>query len=162
MLLKKRIVALVASAALLAPAQVFAAPHPGDDVAPFSLPAVTRGTVSLAAYKNKPVYLNFFASWCGPCNEEAAAVARFDRKYRRRGLAIVGIDEQEDNAKALAFARKYRWQFPVALDDGEMGKRYGVYGLPVHVFIDKRGKLSTYRLGEMEPSEIEEAIRKIL
>jgi len=159
---KRLVLALVASAALMAPGPVAAAPHPGDDAAPFSLPGVKGGTVSLAAYKNKPVYLNFFASWCGPCNEEAAAVAGFDKKYRRRGLAIVGIDEQEDNAKAVSFARKYRWQFPVALDDGEMGKRYGVYGLPVHIFIDKHGKLSTYRLGEMQTSEIEEAIRKIL
>ena len=47
------------------------------------------------------------------------------------------------------------------LDDGPMGKDYGAIALPVHVFIDRSGKISTYRLGEMSPSEIEDAIKKI-
>ena len=88
---------------------------------------------------------------------------RLYRTYHKRGLAIVGVDELEDKTKAAGFAQKYGWPFAIALDDdGSLGRTYGAIGLPVHIFIDKRGKISTYRLGEMEPSEIEDAIKKIL
>lgn len=139
-----------------------AAPHSGDAAAAFSLPKAGGGTLSLAQYKGKPLYLNFFASWCGPCNSEAKSVSDLYRKYHARGLATIGVNEQEDKNKALGFAQKYKWPFAVALDDGDMGKQYGAIGLPVHIFIDRRGTISTYRLGEMLPNEIEDAIKKIL
>ena len=109
----------------------------------------------------KPVYLNFFASWCAPCNEEAPFVVSLEKKYRPKGLVVVGVDEQEDASKAKGFAAKYNIPFAVVLDDGPMGKDYGAIALPVHVFIDRSGKVSTYRLGEMSAGEIEDAIKKI-
>ncbi|GAC1442578.1 MAG: hypothetical protein NVSMB59_05600 [Vulcanimicrobiaceae bacterium] len=139
-----------------------AAPHGGDVAAPFSLPSARGGSVSLAQYRGKPVYVNFFASWCGPCNNEAPAVADLYKKYRRAGLAVVGVDEQEDRAKALEFASKFHWPFAIALDDGTMGKAYGAFALPVHVFIDRHGKIGTYRLGEMSRDEVDAAIKKLL
>ena len=158
----RRIVPLAAMLFATAGASAFAAPHAGDPAPAFSLPRTTGGTVSLSALHGKPIYLNFFASWCGPCNEEATAVALLARKYAVRGLSVVGVNEQENEAKAAAFARQYKWPFAVAVDDGAMWKTYGVFALPVHVFIDKNGKISTYRLGEMEPGEIADAIKKII
>ncbi len=155
-------VAFAAAVALSAAVPAAAAPHDGDLAPAFRLPKATGGTLSLAQYRGKAVYLNFFASWCGPCNNEAPTVAQLYGQYHRRGLATIGVNEQEDREKALGFARKYKWPFAVALDDGNMGKDYGALGLPIHVFIDKAGKISTYRIGEMYRSEIEEAIKKIL
>ena len=158
-----RFVALVAGFALAAVAPALAVPHAGDDAPPFALAnAHGGGTVSLAAYKGKPVYLNFFASWCAPCNEEAGTVATLYKKYHARGLQTVGVNEQEDASKALGFAQKYKWPFALGVDGGDAGKSYGVIALPVHVFIDKHGKISTIRLGEMDPNEIEDAIKKIV
>ncbi len=148
--------------ATLAPLLASAAPHAGDIAPAFSLPKATGGTLSLTQFRGKPTYLNFFASWCGPCNSEAATVAQLYAKYHRRGLATIGVNEQEDKTKALDFAHTYKWPFAIGLDDGNMGREYGAIGLPIHVFIDKAGKVSTYRLGEMERSEIEDAIKKIL
>ncbi len=139
-----------------------AAPHDGDLAPSFTLPKATGGSLTLSQYRGKAVYLNFFASWCGPCNSEAATVAQLYAKYHRRGLMTIGVNEQEDKSKALGFARKYKWPFAIALDDGNMGKDYGAIGLPIHVFIDKSGKISTYRLGEMSRDEIEDALKKIL
>jgi len=81
---------------------------------------------------------------------------------RRRLLQEVSSARFEDKKKALEFARQYHVPFDIVLDDGQMGKDYGAIGLPVHVFIDRHGKISTYRLGEMTPGEIEAAIKKIL
>jgi peroxiredoxin len=139
-----------------------AALHPGDAAPAFALPSAAGPAFSVAKLKGKPVYLNFFASWCAPCNDEAPAVDALYKKYRGRGLQMLGIDYLEDKSAALGFAKKYGWPFPIALDDGSAGKAYGVFGLPVHVFIDKSGKVSTIRYGEMDPAEIEDAIKKIL
>jgi peroxiredoxin len=155
------IAALVVATATATPA--LAVPRAGDDAPAFSLATARGGNVGLAAFKGKPLYVNFFASWCAPCNEEAPDIVRLYREYHKRGLAIVGVDELEDKAKAAGFAQKYGWPFAIAIDaDGGLGQTYGAIGLPVHIFIDKRGKISTYRLGEMEPAEIEDAIKKIL
>jgi cytochrome c biogenesis protein CcmG/thiol:disulfide interchange protein DsbE len=154
--------AAIGAFAVLAPVVASAAPHAGDIAPAFSLSKPTGGTLSLSQYRGKPTYLNFFASWCGPCNNEAATVAQLYGKYHRRGLATIGVNEQEDKTKALDFAHKYKWPFAIGLDDGTMGKDYGAFGLPVHVFIDKAGKVSTYRIGEMERAELEDAIKKIL
>ncbi|GAC1305816.1 MAG: TlpA disulfide reductase family protein [Vulcanimicrobiaceae bacterium] len=157
-----RVLVCAVACASFTTAPALAVPHAGDAAPGFTLPKAEGGTLSFAQLRGKPTYLNFFASWCAPCNAEAASVGELYKKFHKRGLAVVGVNEQEDKAKALGFAAKYRWPFAVVLDDGAMGKDYGAFALPVHIFIDKRGKVSTYRLGEMAPNELEEAIRKIL
>jgi cytochrome c biogenesis protein CcmG/thiol:disulfide interchange protein DsbE len=154
--------ATLAALVVAIPLVAAAVPHAGDVAPPFTLPRTDGGTVSLAKLKGKPVYLNFFASWCAPCNDEAPAVARLTLKYRPRGLVTIGVDEQEDKSKAIGFARQYRLPYAIVLDGGPMGQSYGAIALPVHVFIDRQGTVSTYRLGQMDPSEIEDAIKKIL
>jgi cytochrome c biogenesis protein CcmG, thiol:disulfide interchange protein DsbE len=154
--------ALAVLALAAAPLAAGAALHGGDVAPAFTLKRDTgSGAVALSSLRGKPVYLNFFASWCAPCNEEAPSVVSLSKKYASKGLVVLGIDEQEDASKAKGFAAKYGVPFNVLLDDGPMGKDYGVIALPVHVFIDRSGKISTYRLGEMSPNEIEDAIKKI-
>jgi peroxiredoxin len=160
-----RFVALSSLAAVLAaagPALAAGPLHAGDPAPPFTLQQDTGSKFSLSSLKGKPVYLNFFASWCAPCNEEAPSVVSLAKKYHAKGLVVVGVDEQESADKAKGFADKYKMTYPIVLDDGPMGKDYGVLALPVHVFIDRNGKISTYRLGEMNPGEIEDAIKKIV
>jgi peroxiredoxin len=136
-------------------------PQIGDHAPAINLPSTDGKPVSLSRYRGKAVYLDFFASWCGPCNQEAPAVGKLYMRYHARGLQTIGIDELETPAKAKAFARKYQWKFPVVIDaDGALGPTYGALGLPVHVFIDRHGNIAAYRLGEMDPGEIEAAIKR--
>jgi len=138
-------------------------PHAGQAAPPFSLPRAAGGAaVSLASLRGKPVYLNFFASWCSPCAEETPWVVDLYKKYRSRGLVTLGVNELENAQKALTFAKEHGITYPVLVDDGAMGKNYGVIAMPVHVFIDRQGRVSTFRLGEMTSTEIEAAIKKIL
>jgi peroxiredoxin len=155
---------LAGCAAFFVPQVALAALHTGEAAPAFDLPRLAGGSsLSLASLHGKPVYVNFFASWCAPCNEEAPAVSSLYKKYRSRGLVVIGIDEQEPAAKGTEFVKKNDLTFPAVSDeDGKAGAAYAAIGLPVHIFIDRQGKISTYRLGEMQPTEIEAAIQKIL
>lgn len=157
------VLAAVAALALV-PSAVLAAPEVGKPAPAFSLPSPAGKTVSLGALKGKAVYVNFFASWCGPCNVEAPSIGKLRSQYEKRGLQVVGIDELDAPGQAAAFASKYHNPYGlVAIDDsGSVGRTYGTVLMPVHVFIDRNGIVRTYRIGEMSPAEIESAIKDAL
>lgn len=149
--------------ACVAPMTALAVPHVGQPAPAFSLPTVDGKTLTLASLKGKPVYLNFYATWCVPCNEEAPVIGKLSTKYKPRGLTVVGVNELENPQKAKEFLTKYHLAYGAVVDeDGKAGKDYGALGLPVHIFIDRTGVVKTYRLGEMAPDEIETAIKGIL
>jgi thiol-disulfide isomerase/thioredoxin len=160
-----RFSAIAAVAALASiPAVALAVPRVGQTPPAFSLPAPAGKPVSLEGFKGKPVYVNFFASWCGPCNAEAPSIGKLRAKYAKAGLQVVGIDELDAPGQAAAFQKKYDSPYgAVAIDQsGEVGKNYGAIAMPVHVFIDRRGVVKTYRIGEMDPGQIETAIKDAL
>ncbi len=148
----------------LVPAAALAVPQVGQAPPSFSLPSPNGKHVALDALRGKALYVNFFASWCGPCNAEAPAIGKLRAQYAKRGLQILGIDELDQPGQAQAFQKKYANPYGlVAIDeDGSIGKKYGTIGMPVHVFIDRRGIVKTYRVGEMSSSEIETAIKDAL
>jgi len=154
------------AAALLAvglPTAALALPKVGQPAPVLSLPTSTGKPFVLSSLKGKAVYLNFFASWCGPCNEEASSIGKLSAKYKPKGLTVVGVNELESAQKAGAFLKQYHLPYGAVLDsDGKAGRDYGAIGLPLHVFIDRHGNVKSYRLGEMSPAEIESAIKEAL
>jgi cytochrome c biogenesis protein CcmG/thiol:disulfide interchange protein DsbE len=161
--MKRFALALTLASAYALPLAALAVPKAGQPAPAFSLPTVAGRTLTLASLKGKPVYLNFYATWCGPCNEEAPFIGKLSDKYRTRGLVVLGVNELEDPRKAKEFLAKYHLTYDAVVDsDGTLGKDYGAIGLPVHVFIDRNGIVKTYRLGEMNRDEIESAIKGIL
>lgn len=135
----------------------------GKPAPDFTLPYSSGGgSLTLSSLRGHPVYLNFFASWCGPCNEEAPAVNQMQLQYRKRGLIVVGVNEFENAAKATAFLRDHHLSFRAVVDDGRLRNSYAGFGLPVHVFIDRKGIVKLYRAGEMTPAEIKAAVLSIL
>ena len=160
-----RIPSVLAAAALaLLPAAALAIPQVGKAPPPFSLPSPGGKPVALDALRGRPLYVNFFASWCGPCNAEAPSIGKLRAQYAKRGLRVLGIDELDGSGQALAFQKKFANPYSlVAIDeDGKTGKQYGAIAMPVHVFIDRRGVVTTFRVGEMSPAEIETAIKGAL
>ncbi len=157
----------VLGAALLAacadPVAALAVPRVGQSAPALSLPTVNGKILTLASLKGRPVYLNFYATWCAPCNDEAPTIGKLSAKYKPRGLTVLGVNELESPQKAREFLTKYHLAYEAVVDsDGVAGKDYGALGLPVHIFIDRSGVVRTYRLGEMNPEEIEAAIKSIL
>jgi peroxiredoxin len=151
-----------AFAATSAPA--LAIPRPGDAAPPFALTATDGNALKSAALTGKPLYLNFFATWCGPCRVETPSIVALSRRYAARGLRVVGIDVGEDLGRARAFAKEFKVPYALAADpDSATRSTYGggIY-FPLHVFIDRHGVVRAYHPGEMNDAQIEAAIRAIV
>lgn len=128
----------------------------------WSLPATTGAQLSNTSFAGKPVYMNFFATWCPPCNEEAPDVNAMQKKYAAQGLQVVGVDEAESMEKARAFVKSHSLVFPAVADDGTLEDAFLVNGLPVHVFIARNGTIRMIHAGEMSRAQIESAVRSVL
>jgi thiol-disulfide isomerase/thioredoxin len=128
----------------------------------WSEPSLPGPTLSLALLHGKAVYLNFFATWCPPCNEEAPAIDALARAYARRGLEVVGVDVLENARKAAAFRSEHHLAYPVVVDSGTLRDQYEVNGLPVHVFIDRGGVVRKIVVGELSPAAMRANVERIL
>jgi cytochrome c biogenesis protein CcmG, thiol:disulfide interchange protein DsbE len=159
----KTVVAAVAAIVLL-PAAALAIPQAGKPAPAFSLPSPSGKPVTLDTLKGKPAYINFYASWCAPCNQEAPSIGKLRAQYAKRGLQVLGIDELDAPGQGAAFQKSHGNPYTlIAIDEnGAVGKTYGAIAMPVHVFIDRRGVVKTFRIGEMSPAEIETAIKDTL
>jgi cytochrome c biogenesis protein CcmG, thiol:disulfide interchange protein DsbE len=136
--------------------------HVGQPAPQWSEPALDGATLSLASLKGKAVYLNFFATWCPPCNEEAPAIDALARAYGPDGLQVVGVDVLENARKAELFRSEHRLSYPIVVDTGTLRNQYEVNGLPVHVFIDRSGVVRNIVVGELAPSAIRSNVERML
>jgi peroxiredoxin len=154
-------VTLMPLAAVLAPLTASALPLAGQTAPDFTLPAPRGKAITLATLRGHAVYVNFFASWCGPCNDEAPSIGALRKKYAKQGVTVLGVDELEPAKAGAEFQSKYHTPFGlVAIDEsGAVGRTYGTIYMPLHVFINRNGVVTTYHQGEMSPAEIDAAIR---
>jgi thiol-disulfide isomerase/thioredoxin len=113
-------------------------------------PAVT--TESL---RGKPAAINFWASWCEPCRQEAPAFERLSNRLHGRA-SLVGIDSEDDRASALAFVHRYGWTFPNLR--AANGRSYGVFGLPTTFIVDRRGRIAEVLRGPQTARDLERAL----
>lgn len=134
----------------------------GQPAPDWTQPTASGKKLSLDSLHGRPVYLNFFATWCPPCNEEAPDVNALQKQFASRGLQTIGVDELEDAAKAKQFVRKFGLVYPAIVDDGTLQSQYNVNGLPVHVFIDRGGIIRKIVIGEMTKPQIANALKAIL
>ena len=120
----------------------------GSTANDFSLPDLNGETRQLSQFRGKIVLLNFWATWCKPCTTEMPAMQSCYDKLRDRGLVVLAVNELEDNTKVREHIKTYGHTFPVLMDrDNRVANMYGVYGLPVSVFIDERGVVQEYIKG---------------
>jgi thiol-disulfide isomerase/thioredoxin len=101
-------------------------------------PTLDGGTFNLDTYAGKPVVINFFASWCPPCNQEAPDLVAFARAHPEVGF--VGVAVNDGLTDAEGFVRQYGIPYPVVFDPaGSTGELFGFDGIPTTVFLDKDG-----------------------
>ena len=123
-------------------------PAVGMEAEDFQLTDLDSKPHSLSQYRGQIVLLNFWATWCKPCTTEMPAMqASFD-KLRDKGFVVLAINELEDNAKVREHIKTYGHTFTVLMDpDNKVANQFGVFGLPVSVFIDQQGKVREYIKG---------------
>ncbi|HEV2258143.1 MAG TPA: TlpA disulfide reductase family protein [Streptosporangiaceae bacterium] len=157
------LVALAVAASLIAIALVASGPSgpAPDPAAPaFSLPVLGQPAqkISLTDYAGKPLIVNFFASWCEPCQKETPLLARFYRAEHAR-VAIVGLDENDVLGSAMSFTRKEGVGYPVGFDpDVVAASAYGVAGLPQTFFLDARHRIVDRVFGAVTQADLNRGI----
>jgi cytochrome c biogenesis protein CcmG/thiol:disulfide interchange protein DsbE len=119
-------------------------------------------TLTLASLRGKPVYLNFFATWCDGCKAESAALETIAREYGARGLHVVGVDILESPSKAARFHAEQHLTYPFVVDSGTLRRQYDINGLPVQVFIDRDGVVQRIALGQMSLADMRSNVERIL
>jgi cytochrome c biogenesis protein CcmG/thiol:disulfide interchange protein DsbE len=135
----------------------------GKSAPNFSLRRIDApGTLQLASLRGKVVVLNFWASWCYPCNQEAPALEAATKKWGRR-VVVLGVDVNDPVSDARGFARKYRLSYPLVHDNHNVtSPKYGLTGLPETFFIDRAGKLVVHVAGQVEAADIQAGVERAL
>jgi thiol-disulfide isomerase/thioredoxin len=112
------------------------------------------GRLDLAAYRGRPVVVNFWASWCGPCRTEAPQLVAFSKAHPDVQMLSVNSDDPSHGA-AVAFARKSQWVWPSVFDpSADIQHAWGVGGLPATFLVDADGKLRARKLGGTTAAEL--------
>jgi cytochrome c biogenesis protein CcmG/thiol:disulfide interchange protein DsbE len=112
------------------------------------------GELALASLRGKAVVVNFWASWCFPCKEEAPHLEEVWRAHRDRGLVVLGLDSKDFRRDARRFVERFGLTFPIVFDgDGGVSKAYGVRGYPETFVIDRQGKLVDAIVGAVNTDE---------
>jgi len=125
---------------------------------------VTGKPVRLADHRGHGVWINFWASWCGPCQSETPTLRAMDQADRSRGLDLIGISVKETTAADVgAYAQKYDLGYTIAADlIGDVKDLYGVYALPTQVFIDPQGIVRAVVNGPLTQAQAQVEVDAIL
>lgn len=120
-----------------------------------TLPAFGGPPVALTGLRGHPVIVNFWASWCVPCREEAPQLEAIWKEFRGRGLIVMGIDTRDLETPARAFLTQYTITYPNVRDpDGSAARLFGTTGVPETFFISADGRISGKFPGEQIDSAV--------
>lgn len=120
----------------------------------FTIEVLGAGTKSLKDYRGKPLVVNFWASWCGPCREETPDLVKTSNKYSDR-VNFLGIIFQDDESAARQFIKDFGVRYENALDpNGAAARAYKITGIPTTLVIDAKGVLRARWLGVIPPKTL--------
>jgi cytochrome c biogenesis protein CcmG/thiol:disulfide interchange protein DsbE len=137
----------------------------GTHAPAFNLKDANGQTVHFADYQGKVVLLDFWATWCGPCKVEIPWFMDFEREFKDRGFAVLGVSMDEDGWKAIKpYVADMKMNYRVLLGDDHVSAAYGgLDSLPTTLLIDRQGKISSVHVGvSMGKKEFEDAIVQLL
>lgn len=155
--------AVLATLALAAPSGARAAYQLGDTVADFTLLEPHGGPVSLSDFAGQVVLINFFATWCPPCNDEVPLLQEMFLTYRARGFTILGVDLLEPATTVAPWVQSFGLTYPVVLaPDWTLFQLFPVAGgLPYNAVVDQNGVLRYARYG-IDLEALENLVRELL
>lgn len=121
------------------------------------------GQGSLADHRGQWVLVNFWASWCIPCREEAPALEEFQQQHGSQDFTVLGIDTRDLSGDGRQFAGKYELSYPQLRDgNGDMAHEYGTTGVPENYLVNPRGKVEWSTPGPVTEKMLHEVIAPLL
>ena len=122
----------------------------GKPAPDFTLELFDGGSVTLSDLAGKPVVINLWASWCGPCREEAPVLEAGWRKYRDQGVVFIGVDVQDTEEDARAFIKEFKITYLNGPDTtNRISVNYGLTGLPETIFVKPDGTITRKHVGAL-------------
>jgi cytochrome c biogenesis protein CcmG/thiol:disulfide interchange protein DsbE len=136
----------------------------GARVPDFSLTTFEGETIDLAGLRGNVVVINFWASWCKPCEQEAAELEQAWREYREQGVVFLGVNYVDTEPEALAYLERFGVTYPNGPDLGtRISQAFRMRGVPETYVVDGQGILAAVKIGPYESlAEIEAAVRQAL
>jgi len=130
----------------------------------FQLQNLDGQTVFLGDLRNKPVLINFWATWCPPCRGEMSYIQEIYEEWSDKGLVLLAINIGESSSKAEEFLQSNNLSFTVLLDTKQaIAQRYHITGIPTTFFIDKDGIIQGKVIGAFQnKTQIEDGLTKII
>jgi cytochrome c biogenesis protein CcmG, thiol:disulfide interchange protein DsbE len=120
------------------------------------------GTATLSSFRGKVVVLNFWASWCGPCKDEAPALEELSKKYAGR-VVVVGLDSQDATGDARSFAERYHLTYPIVHATGnEIYRRWGLAAFPETFILDRDQRVVHHFAGPVTAADVEAQLAPLL
>jgi cytochrome c biogenesis protein CcmG, thiol:disulfide interchange protein DsbE len=128
----------------------------------FAIPLLDGKPFDLAANRGKPVLVNFWASWCIPCEDEAAVLEQGSRQYRDR-VTFIGVNVQDTEPNAREFLRRFAVTYPNGMDtSGAIAVDYGMSGVPESYFVDRNGQLVRKWQGPLDADRLRSYLDELL
>ena len=135
----------------------------GDPSPDFSVSTFEEADWSLAAYRGQVVALNFWASWCTSCREEAADLERVWQDYRDKGVVFIGVTVKDNPAKSMEYNQEFNVTYPTGPDPQEkISRSYGVTGVPETFLIARDGTLARKFIGPVNEVTLKTALDGLL
>lgn len=135
----------------------------GGSAPDFKLPGLDGKPVALSDFKGKVVLVNFWATWCGPCQEEIPDLIALQNKYKDKGFTVLGVSMDTAASKTVAdFVRDNKISYPILLSGGDAPAGYDVPGLPSTVLVDRKGNLARSYLGGRSLSEFAPDVEAVI
>jgi len=135
----------------------------GQEAPDMPMPGIEGGVVRFDSFKGKVIVLNFWATWCPPCRKEMPLLESTYKRYKDKGLVILGINYNEDRERVLKFTQEMGVTFPIILDkELNLTRKYGVLALPATFFIDKKGIIRDQYKGEIVEEIIATKVEPLL